>query len=81
MSRAVLHAGEVDLGDRGVRGALRLPHRIAERRDAQHASAGDDDAAVVQRRAGVEHLARRDARRASRGRGPRSTSPVRGASG
>ena len=40
---AVLHAVEADLGDGGVRGALRLAQRIAERRDAEHAAAADLD--------------------------------------
>ena len=54
---AVLHAAELDFGDGRVRRPLRLLHRIAERRDAQHASAGDHDLAPIERRAGMEDLA------------------------
>src|SRR6185295_15144201 len=55
---AVLHAGELDFGDGRVCGALGLPHRIADRSDAQDAPAGDPDLAVaIACRAGVEDLA------------------------
>ena len=53
-------------------------HRVAQRRHAQHAAAGRDDLAVLQRRAGVEHLRRR---RSSVAAGRVITSPLRGASG
>ena len=52
---AELHAVEPDLGDRGVRGALRQLHGIAQRGHAQHASAAGDDLPALQRGAGVEH--------------------------
>ena len=53
----ILHAGEVNFACRGVGGALRLLHRVAERRDAEHAPARDYDVPAVERGARVEHLA------------------------
>ena len=78
---AELHAGEPDLADRGVGGALRQPHRVAERGDAQHAAAADHRVAADLARCPRGRRGRPGAPPPSRGRGLRSTSPLRGASG
>ena len=66
--------------DRGVRGALRLPHRVAERRHAQHAPAAHDGAAVRQRGARVKHVDAGCAASVTRSRPPMDA-PLLGASG
>ena len=53
--RAESHAGKPDIGNRGIGGALRLPHRIRKGGDAQHAAAADHRSAVRERGTCMEH--------------------------
>src|SRR5262245_41053248 len=53
---AILHAVKADVFQRLVGQSLRAAHRVAERRDAEHAPAGGNNFAVGVSGAGMEHL-------------------------
>src|SRR5690606_29079862 len=59
---AILHAFPANLVTERIGGLLRVADGLAEPDGAQHAAAIGDDLAVVQRSAGVEHLARQRGR-------------------